>query len=588
MRPMRFWRAARVIYDILCGMRTTIAALLALGLVRGVLAATYTNPVLTMDFSDPDVCTGPDGRYYLTASSFGGLPGLPILASDDLVNWQYVGHALARHPFETESPEHGNAVWAPAIRYHAGAFVIYWGDPDRGIWRVTAKEAAGPWSEPVLVKPGKGLIDPCPLYDDDGRIYLVHARAQSRALLNSVFTVSELNADETAVVGEEVLVYDGVPDGNFTAEGPKFYKKGGEYWLFFPAGGVGGGWQVAARSASPFGPFVAKTVMAQGASAINGPHQGAWVRTRADEDWFVHFSDRDAYGRIVYLQPMAWREDGWPVIGADADGDGCGEPVDAYEMPKGGRLDAQVLYPQLDDEFNEPKLGPQWQYLGRTKETVGFPTKKGFFRLYSTLGVRKWLEDGTFANSLRQVVNTWSTPNHLVQKFPAFSFTATMKAQIGAKQANTEAGLTVQGMSYARLGLRSKGDGFDVTYTECFGAEKGKDEKSKTVASVKAEVIEAGLRAAKVKDVWLRVDVRPSAEIPPKMLAPAAQCTFSYSFDGQEWTVANKEPFVASPGKWIGATVGFYAGAAPDVIDRGWIDVDWFRVERRDAPRPAD
>jgi len=235
-------------------MRTTIAALLALGLVRGVWAATYTNPVLTMDFSDPDVCEGPDGRYYLTASSFGGLPGLPILASDDLVNWQYVGHALARHPFETESPEHGNAVWAPAIRYHAGAFVIYWGDPDRGIWRVTAKEAAGPWSAPVLVKPGRGLIDPCPLYDDDGRIYLVHARAQSRALINSVLTVSELNADETAVVGEEVLVYDGVPDGNFTAEGPKFYKKGGEYWLFFPAGGVGGGWQVAARQLQPVRP----------------------------------------------------------------------------------------------------------------------------------------------------------------------------------------------------------------------------------------------------------------------------------------------------------------------------------------------
>jgi beta-xylosidase len=561
-------------------MKTTTAFLLVLGLVRGAFAATYANPILAMDFSDPDVCAGPDGKYYLTAASFGGLPGLPILASDDLVNWQYVGHALRNHPFETESPEHGNAVWAPSIRYRKGAFIIYWGDPDRGIYRTTATTAAGPWSEPVLVKPGKGLVAPCPLYDDDGRIYLVHGWAQSRSQLNGILTVSELNADETATVGDETLVYDGLPDGNFAAEGPKFYKRDGAYWLFFPAGGVETGWQVAARSDSPFGPYAARTVMAQGKTKVNGPHQGAWVHTSADEDWFVHFSDRDAYGRIVYLEPMAWRADGWPVIGADADGDGCGEPVGEYAMPKGGSRDAQVLYPQLDDEFDAPRLGPQWQYLGRTKAQVGFPTTRGVFRLYSTPGVRKWLDDGAFANSMREVVNTWNTPNALVQKFPAFAFTATMKAQVGAKQDNTEAGLVVQGTSYVRLGLRAKGESFDVVYTECLSADKGKDEKSRTVATVKAEAVEAGLRSAKVKDVWLRVEVRPSAEIPPKMRAPAALCTFSYSLDGETWTVAGREPFTAAPGKRIGAMVGFYAGCAPDVTDRGWIDVDWFHVDR--------
>ena len=93
----------------------------------GAFAATYRNPVLTMDFSDPDVCAGPDGKYYMTASSFGGIPGLPILASDDLVNWSYVAYALQAHPWATERPEHGNAVWAPSIRYRAdkGEYVIY-------------------------------------------------------------------------------------------------------------------------------------------------------------------------------------------------------------------------------------------------------------------------------------------------------------------------------------------------------------------------------------------------------------------------------------------------------------------------------
>ena len=566
--------------------KTTLFACLAFAC--GVFAATYRNPVLTMDFSDPDVCVGPDGRYYMTASSFGGLPGLPILASDDLVNWSYVGYALQRHPWEEGSwhegrPEHGNAVWAPSIRYRAdkGEYVIYWGDPDRGAYRVSAKNPAGPWSEPRLVIKAKGLIDTCPLYDD-GRVYLVNGWAQSRAGMNSVLMVRELDADETHAISDPVLVYDGVPEGNFTTEGPKFYKRNGEYWLLFPAGGVPTGWQVAARAKSPFGPYEAKTVMAQGKSKINGPHQGAWVHMRGTgngeqgTDWFVHFSDRDAYGRIVYLEPMKWQENGWPVIGIDDDGDGCGDPVEEYEMPKGGKLGEQKTYPQLDDEFNEPRLGLQWQYLGKSRADVGFPTTKGFFRLYSTPVV------ATDSKSFSGVSfdNTWNTPNLLVQKFPAFNFTATMKAQVGAKQDAEEGGLLVQGLDYARIGLKSNGDKFDVVFTVCHDADKGKSEKQKVIASVKADIVGAGIRSAKVKDVWFRVDVRQGA-VPPKGLCGAPMCTFSYSLDGQSWIEVNaKSPFKAREGKWIGATVGFYSLAESGCKDRGWIDADWFRVVR--------
>ena len=151
-------------------------ALLSLALAASATlgAATYKNPVLTMDFSDPDVCVGLGGKFYMTASSFGGLPGLPILVSDDLVNWEYAAYALKDHPFPTHSPEHGNAVWAPSLRYRemvrterteSGGcrsiseyeYVIYWGDPDRGIYRVSAKHPKGPWGEPRLVVPARGL-----------------------------------------------------------------------------------------------------------------------------------------------------------------------------------------------------------------------------------------------------------------------------------------------------------------------------------------------------------------------------------------------------------------------------------------------
>ena len=571
----------------LCGAAVLFAAFAVCA------AEMYKNPVLVMDFSDPDVCVGHDGKFYMTASSFGGLPGLPILVSDDLVNWQYAAYALKEHPFPTHSPEHGNAVWAPSIRRRSfwktedsgtqvwtHEYVIYWGDPDRGAYRISAPNPRGPWSKPRLVLEGKGIIDTCPLYDDDGRVYLVNGWAQSRAGMNSVLTVRELDKDETHAISDPVMVYDGVPDGNFTTEGPKFYTRNGEYWLFFPAGGVGGGWQVAARAKSPYGPYEAKTVMAQGKTKINGPHQGGWVATPSGEDWFVHFSDRDAYGRIVYLEPMKWRADGWPVIGVDEDGDGCGDPVEEYEMPKGGRLGAQALYPQVSDEFNDGKIGLQWQWLGKSDDFAGWVTPYGFYRQYTTQ-LRGGKAKSSFVASIAPKGCLWETPNLMVQKFPAHAFTATMKARVGAKEATEESGLVIQGRSYARIGLRYTGkQEFEVVYVECRDADKGKDEdKAVVLATVPATVIGAGLRTANVKDVWLKVDVTPG-EIPEKGLGPKATCEFSWSLDGEKWTKCGKT-FQAREGKWIGATVGIYAVSSQGCRDRGWIDVDWFRVDRR-------
>ena len=207
----------------------------------------YTNPVLYADYSDPDVCAvGED--YYLTASSFNCVPGLPILHSKDLVNWTLIGHALQeltpRQVFD--NPAHGKGVWAPSIRQHNDTLYIYWGDPDQGIFMVKAPLTPQPamlnWCEPVCVIEGRGMIDPCPLWDDDGRCYLVNAWANSRAGFNSVLSVRELSADGTRAIGLPRIVFDGGQD-NHTAEGPKFYKRNDWYWIMCPAGGVEKGWQ---------------------------------------------------------------------------------------------------------------------------------------------------------------------------------------------------------------------------------------------------------------------------------------------------------------------------------------------------------
>ena len=157
----------------------------------------YKNPIVFADYSDPDVIrTGDD--YWMTASSFNCVPGLPVLHSTDLVNWELVNYALPRmYDTDFDAASHGNGVWAPAIRFHDGWYYIYWGDPDRGIYMVRTQDPRGAWSKPVLVKAAKGIIDTCPLWDEDGRAYLVHGWAGSRAGFKSVLSVSEMTPDGT-------------------------------------------------------------------------------------------------------------------------------------------------------------------------------------------------------------------------------------------------------------------------------------------------------------------------------------------------------------------------------------------------------
>ena len=291
---------------------------------------TYRNPILHADYSDPDVTRVGDD-FYLVASSFNAAPGLPILHSRDLVNWTIIGHALSRQPpFDVFSkPQHGNGDWAPAIRYHNETFYIFYPDPDYGIYMVKAKDPAGPWSEPLLIKAAKGWIDPYPFWDNDGRAYLVSAFARSRSGIKSILVVSRMNDEGTKLLDDGVLVFDG-HEQDLTVEGPKLYKRNGYYYISAPAGGVESGWQLALRSKNIYGPYERRVVLAQGKTNINGPHQGAWVETQSGESWFIHFHDKGAYGRVVHLQPMKWASD-WPVMGAG------GEPVLTHRKPNVGK-----------------------------------------------------------------------------------------------------------------------------------------------------------------------------------------------------------------------------------------------------------
>ena len=514
----------------------------------------YRNPVLHADYSDPDVCVvGED--YFLTASSFNCTPGLPILHSKDLVNWKIVNYALKKvEPVEYyNEARHGKGVWAPSIRFHEGMYYIYWGDPDFGIFMVKTRDPYGEWDAPVLVKAGKGMIDPCPLWDDDGRVYLAHAWAGSRAKFNSVLTVCEMNKEGTAVISDPVLVFDGNDGVNHTIEGAKFYKRNGFYYLFAPAGGVVSGWQLVMRSKDVYGPYEARIVMAQGKTDINGPHQGGWVDTPAGESWFLHFQDKGAYGRVLHLNPMKWVND-WPVIGVDKDGDGCGDPVSRYRKPKTGKT-YPIETPVESDEFDTRKLGLQWEWHANYQDVFGFTTNMGYVRIYGH-------------ELSPHFKNFWEVPNLLMQKFPAEEFTATAKLKVSAKDDGQLSGLIIMGWDYSWIGVEKQGEKFLLKQAVCKDAEQDNLEQVSTLAVLEpSRKFEAGLFPNYEREIYIGVHVDKGA-----------YCRFSYSLDGKKFTEAGTL-FKARQGKWIGAKVGMFS-VTPHGKERGWVDVDWFRVEK--------
>lgn len=503
---------------------------------------TYKNPILFADYSDPDVCRVGDD-FFMTASSFNCVPGLPILHSTDMINWRLVGHAIDRlRPDDLfSSPQHGNGVWAPSIRYHNGEFYIYYGDPDFGIYMLKTEDPAGKWSEPVLVKEGKGLIDPCPLWDDDGKVYLVHAYAGSRAGIKSILAIAEMNSEGSSVITPSRIVYDG-HNIDPTIEGPKFHKRNGYYYIFAPAGGVATGWQTVLRSKDVFGPYERKVVLAQGSSNVNGPHQGAWVDTPEGEDWFYHFQDAGPFGRIVHLQPMQWKGD-WPVIGQDKDNDGCGEPVSIWNKP-GIKGKHAIITPPESDTFETGTLGLQWQWHANPADWwyyANAATKT--LKLYSVPQPKNF-------------VNLWDIPNLLLQKFPSNRFTATAKVTFLPSETiiGERAGLVVMGIDYGTLSLEKTENGIFITQTECLKADKGSPE-----TEIERKRIENN-------SLFLRVQVTPDA-----------QSSFSYSLDGKNFTTFGK-PFKAREGKWIGAKMGFYCTRPVNNNDGGCIELHHFEI----------
>lgn len=491
---------------------------------------TYRNPVIYADYSDPDVLRHGDD-FWMTASSFNCTPGLPILHSRDLVNWTLVNHALKNVPGERYAEvQPGCGVWAPSLRFHAGKFWIFFPMPDEGIYVTTAPDPCGQWSEPHLLQAGKGLIDPCPLWDNDGNAYLVHAYAQSRSGQKHKLRVAPMTPDGTRLLGEGKIVFH-EPERHPTLEGPKFLKRDGWYYILAPAGGVATGWQVALRSRNIFGPYEDKIVLHQGNTAVNGPHQGALVDTPNGEWWFLHFQDAGLYGRVVHMQPVEWRE-GWPLMGAINGAVAAGQPVMHHRKP--GLPSGRLAIPATNDEFSSSKLGLQWQWHANHRDDwSSLAARDGWLRLFAPV---------LSHNDLSRI------PNLLLQKFPARHFTAETCLDFTAAATGAEAGIVIAGNSLAALALRMTESGMQLVWRE--------------------DGHEHVLGEARQNKVKFQVAVHDGGRCDFRMI------------DDRGVTQTLREGFQAREGKWIGAKIGIYCMAAKKSTAISHADFDYFRFAR--------
>lgn len=469
---------------------------------------TYCNPVLQADYSDPDILRhGED--YYLIASSFTCTPGLPVLHSRDLVNWSLINHAVRNLPDSSYGQVRpGCGIWAPSLRFHAGLFWIFFPMPDEGIYVVHARHPAAEWSEPRLLQAAKGWIDPCPFWDEDGQAYLVHAYANSRAGKRDKIHVRPMAPDCSRLLGEGSVVID-APEHPYL-EGPKVHRLNGWYYIMAPGGGVPQGWQVCFRSRNIWGPYEQRIVLERGSTAINGPHQGALVDLPNGDWWFAHFQDQGAFGRVMHLQPVEWRDE-WPFIGVDHDGNGVGEPVERWRKPRTGALQVPVA-PATSDEFGGPALGLQWQWQANHAD--------GWAELAGAPGRLKLLALPGAGRELRLL------PHFLGQKFPARGFLVETLLDFGRLGRGSMAFLgVVGGPSAAALGVRIEPEGPVLVHWV--------GEHLQRLCSLQG------------RRLVLRVEVSADAE-----------CRFGWQGDGLSAGGVVPETFLVREGGWMGARVG--------------------------------
>ena len=480
---------------------------------------TYTNPVIPADFPDPDVILV-DNTYYMVATTMFVFPGVTVLKSNDLVNWEYCSNAVPRFDF---SPcynldgcnRYSHGQWATSLKYNNGKFYLLFITLDEGGFICSAEKAEGPWD---IRKLPKGFYDPGLFFDDDGKIYVTHGYSK--------ISVTELD-ENFAPAGKDSLVYTG--DIRNGLEGSHVYKINGYYYLYSTYGGVDG-IQVALRSKNIYGPYEQKVVISDTTPGVTfGIHQGALIRTQTGEWWTMLFVDSGPFGRFPSLQPVTW-VDGWPMVGID------GKGVVTYKKPDVGKVYPIKEFP-TSDEFGETTLGMQWGW-NHNPDTINWSLtqRPGYLRLTT----------GKVVSNLPEAPNTL-TQRPFAKYDQSISTIGTVKMEVDHMNDGDIAGLAVFQNPYAYIAVKQ-------------------DEGSKQLIMVNNGEIIASV-PMNGNTVYLRTVASNSTK----------KATFEYSFDNNIFTQLGNELVMQFSLKiFTGNKFCLFNYATAKT--GGYVDFDWFRV----------
>jgi len=494
---------------------------------------TFTNSVIAADFPDPDVILV-DSTYYMVTTTMFTFPGVPILKSHDLVNWEYCCNAVPRFDFSpcydlAGCNRYGHGQWATSLKYHSGKFYLLFITLDEGGFLCTATKPEGPWH---IRKLPRGFYDPGLFFDEDGRMYVAHGYNQIH--------VTELDTN-FAPRGNDSLVYTGDIRGGL--EGTHVYKINGYYYLYCTYGGLDG-FQAALRSKSIYGPYEEKVVIRDTTHGVNyGIHQGALIKTRTGEWWTVLSVDSGPLGRFPSLQPVTW-VDGWPMVGVN------GRAVTTYRKPNVGKEYPMTTLP-TSDEFEWRGLGMQWSWNHNPDpQRWSLTERPGYLRLKAA----------SVVDSLPKARNT------LTQRIFAYysdtlASVGTTKMDIRHLKDGDIAGLAIFQDPYAFIGVkRTNGKNYVVM------VNNGKTIDSSAVTG---------------STVYLRASAIHGSGAAPlyhgKTAPGSGTATFSYSQDNRSFKRIGDELHmrfnlrIFTGNKF---SLFSYATAEPG----GYVDIDWFRT----------
>jgi alpha-N-arabinofuranosidase len=347
--------------------------------------SSFDNPVIAGMASDPSVCRVGDD-YYLVTSTFEYFPGAPIYHSKDLIHWRLLSYSLSR---SSQLPlvrlTRNGGIWGTTLRYHDGTFYMITTNKSEGHGNffVSAKDPAGEWSDPINLD--QGGIDPSLFFDDDGKVYLTTGGSPG---CSARICQSQMDIRTGKLLTDIKPLWSGT--GGSSPEGPHLYKINGYYYLMIAEGGTEYGHsETIARSRSPWGPFESNTrnpilthrnfkaspIQGTGHADLIQAHDGSW--------WLVFLGFRTAaglyhhLGRETFLAPVAWSEDGWPIVNGNGT---ITAHLDVKTLP-------QHPWPEdpLRDEFNQQKLDVRWDFVRNLEGTRWSLTERpGWLRLHGS------------------------------------------------------------------------------------------------------------------------------------------------------------------------------------------------------------